>query len=81
MKGTWEHWSKQIFGYVEKQTPTNERYVALQKIQHYLDEGYNEAQIARLWNQGNASPCKSGTNKWGVKYDSCAYQEKVLAKL
>lgn len=78
MPSTWAYWSKKVFGYVEKQTPVNEEYVTLHKIQTHLNEGYDEAEIARLWNQGNISPCKSGTNRYGVKYDSCAYVQKVM---
>lgn len=81
MPNTWAAWSKKVFGYVEKQTPVNEEYVALHKIQHHLDEGYSDAQVALIWNQGNASPCKAGVNKYGVEYNSCAYQQKVLAHL
>lgn len=81
MKGTWERWSRLVFGQVEPMTPTNEYYVAIHKIQHHLDEGYSDRQIALLWNQGNISPCKAGVNKYGVEYDSCAYANKVLAQL
>lgn len=81
MPGTWAHWSKKVFGYVEKQTPVNEEYVALHKIQQHLDEGYSERQIALLWNQGHVGECKAGTNKHGVKYDSCAYANKVIVAM
>lgn len=62
-------------------TPVNERYVALHKIQHHLNDGYTDADVARIWNQGNAGPCVRGVNGHGVAYDSCAYQAKVLAQL
>lgn len=81
MPDTWAHWSKQVFGYIEKQTPINEEYVALHKIQEHLNEGYSDTDIAKLWNQGHVGQCKSGTNRFGVKYDSCAYVRKVLAHL
>jgi hypothetical protein len=81
MPSTWNYWSKHVFGYVEEITPVNEYYVAVRKIQYHIDEGYSDSQISRIWNQGNPSPCKSGTNKQGVAYDSCAYEKKVLAML
>jgi hypothetical protein len=81
MPSTWAHWSQEVFGYIEKQTPINEEYVALHKIQKYLNQGYSEAQISLVWNQGHAGACKSGINRQGVAYDSCAYQRKVLAHL
>jgi hypothetical protein len=62
-------------------TPINEYYVALHKIQAHLNQGHDEGDIARIWNQGNAGPCVAGTNKHGVKYDSCAYERKVVALL
>lgn len=76
MPGTWQYWSTHVFGYVEDMTPVNERYVALRKIQHHINQGYTDDQIALIWNQGNPSPCKAGTNSKGVKYDSCKYVAK-----
>lgn len=81
MPSTWEYWSSHVFGYVETMTPVNEEYVALYKIQHHMNQGYTDEQIALIWNQGNPSPCKSGVNKQGVAYDSCEYKKKVLAHL
>lgn len=81
MPDTWAYWSKHIFGYVEKQTPVNEEYIALHKIQYHLNQGHDESDIALIWNQGNPGPCKSGINKHGVHYDSCSYVEKVLVSL
>jgi hypothetical protein len=81
MPDTWAYWSKRVFGYIEKQTDVNEHYVALHKIQAHLNEGYNDRQVALIWNQGNAGPCRAGTNKHGVKFDSCAYEKKVVALL
>jgi hypothetical protein len=78
---TWERWSNRVLGYVAPMTPVNEEYVALYKIQQHLDEGYNEAQIALIWNQGHAGPCKAGTNSKGIEYNSCAYRDKVLVAM
>lgn len=81
MKGTWEYWSKHVFGYVEDITPINEYYVAVRKIQYHLDQGYTDRQVIQIWNSGQAGQCVKGTNKFGVDYDSCAYEKKVLALL
>lgn len=81
MASTWEYWSKHIFGYVEDITPINEYYVAVRKIQYHLDQGYSDRQVILIWNQGNPLPCKAGVNKQGVPYNSCAYEQKVLAQL
>ena len=81
MKGTWTYWSQKAIGYIAPQTEKNERYVALFKIQEHLNQGYSESDIARIWNQGNAGKCVRGTNKFGVAYDSCAYEQKVMSVL
>ncbi len=81
MPQTWAYWSKLVLGYVASQTPVNERYVALRKLQKHLDDGYSESQVALIWNQGNASNCKAGVNSKGVAYDSCAYVKKVMGHL
>ena len=81
MATTWNHWSKVAIGYIAPQTEINERFVALYKIQYHLNEGYDNDDIARIWNQGNAGKCVTGTNRWGVAYDSCAYERKVMAYL
>lgn len=81
MPGTWRYWSTHVLGYVAEQTPITERYVALHKIQYHLNQGYNEAELFLIWNQGNAGPCSSGVNSAGVRYDSCSYKNKGLAQL
>lgn len=81
MPSTWAGWSKTVLGYVAEQTPATEYYVALKKIQHHINQGYSDADIARIWNQGNAGACVRGTNSSGVAYDSCAYEKKVMAYL
>jgi len=81
MPTTWAGWSKKVLGYIASQTPINERYVALRKIQSHLDEGYSDSQVALIWNQGNASKCKAGINSKGVPYDSCSYVKQVMGNL
>lgn len=80
-QATWEAYSKEIFGSIKEQTPENSEYVAEQKIYKWLISGYSEKDIFLTWNQGNKGNCKSGVNKFGVKYDSCAYVEKALKLL
>ncbi len=79
MPATWRMWSKDVFGYVPPQTDVNEYYVALKKVEGWLKRGHNTYQIALIWNQGHAGKCKSGTNRFGVKYDSCGYANAVVA--
>jgi hypothetical protein len=78
MPETWQGWTQDILGYTPTMTPTNERYVAMAKIQRWIDQGYSTAAIARLWNQGNDGQCVQGINKYGVSYDSCAYEQKIV---
>ena len=81
MPGTWAYWSERVLGYVAPQTPVNEKYVALHKIQAHLNQGYDEDDVIRIWNQGHAGACSAGINSHGVAYNSCAYERKVLAQL
>lgn len=71
-------WSTDVTGRVLPFTPTNETYVALRKVQAWLDQGYSERQIALIWNQGSTGECRKGVNKHGVEYDSCSYAQRVL---
>lgn len=64
---------------MREQTPIRERYVAYKMIEKWLEQGYNAHDIALLWNQGHAGVCGSGTNRHGVRYNSCAYAKQVLA--
>lgn len=79
MPGNWERQSKKYFGYVAPMTLINETYLMTLMINEQIESGHDVASIARLHNQGNAGPCVRGVNSAGVKYDSCAYQNKVLS--
>jgi len=81
MPDTWRGWSLRVLGYVAPQTPKTEYYVALHKIQFHLNEGYSDREVALIWNQGHAGQCRSGTNKHGVAYNSCAYEQKFILAL
>ena len=81
MPGTWKYWSGHVLGYVAKQTPITERHVALYKIQYHLNQGYTDAGIFLIWNQGNAGECRIGVNGSGVAYNSCEYRDHGLALL
>jgi len=81
LPSTWRLFSKEVYGEVKEQTPTRERYVAYKMIEKWLEDGLDARQIALRWNQGHSGACKAGTNKHGVKYDSCSYARQVLAQL
>ena len=51
------------------------------KIYKWIEQGLTDREIFLIWNQGNTRQCKSGVNKYGVKYDSCEYVEKALQML
>lgn len=81
MPSTWKGWAKQYLGNANApMTKENQDKVAIAKINDLLKKGYNEEQIALIWNGGEAK-VKKGVNKYGVKYDSGAYAKKVLAAL
>ena len=81
MPATWKQWASQFLGDASApQTAENQDKVAHMKIQSLLDQGYTPEQVALTWNAG--SPVRrSGVNRFGVKYDSGAYADKVLAAL
>jgi hypothetical protein len=83
LRSTYETISIEIEGYVLPKTDINEYYIAVQKIQKLLDKGNTPQQIAMIWNGslgGTEKPiAKRGRNRRGVKYDTVAYANKVLA--
>jgi hypothetical protein len=79
MPNIWISYAEEVLGYVPEQTPNNEEYVAAIKIQKWLNLGHDVDNIARLWNQGSAGPCIVGINDQGVPYDSCKYEQVILA--
>jgi hypothetical protein len=81
MPASWRAHSIEVYGEVREMTPIRERYVATKIIQKWLDQGLDAKAIALRWNAGGAKQCSSGVNRYGVSYDSCAYQQKVLAML
>jgi hypothetical protein len=81
MPATWRHHSQLVYGDVREMTPEREYYVVVTLIDRWLQQGLTEAQIALKWNSGQTIRCSSGVNRHGVRFDSCAYQRKVLAML
>lgn len=78
MPSTYKKLSIIHLGTSTQMTPANQDLVAKKEMERLLREGYTERDIALVWNQGHRGKCKSGVNKYGVKYDSCAYVNKVL---
>lgn len=81
MPATWRQWAGQYLGSPNApQTPENQDRVAEAKISDLLRQGYDAREIALIWNGGEPT-VKRGVNKYGVRYDSGAYAEKVLGQL
>lgn len=81
MPNTWKEWAGKYIGNPNAEmTQKNQDTVARARIEDLLNQGYNAEQIALIWNGGEPVR-KSGTNKFGVKYDSGAYANKVLAAM
>lgn len=78
MPSTWEAYSTEVLGYVAELTPENEELVTRTIVQGWLDDGYTPEEVFLLWNQGDTDKCSRGVNRYGVRYDSCAYVEKAL---
>ncbi len=70
-----------VYGEVREQTLIRQRYVVYRTVEKWLGQGYDADDVARLYNQGDAGPCRKGTNKHGVEYNSCIYERQVLAYL
>jgi len=77
---TWEYYANIVLGYVPPRTYINERYVAVQMIQRWLNQGYTPYEIGLKWNGGEAKE-KSGVNRYGQKFDTAVYGRKLLAYL
>lgn len=82
MPATWRQVSQEVTGKVLPQSPLNEEYVAVKKIQMLLNEGKNEREVALIWNGSlggsEAAVEKRGVNRFGVRYDTKTYALKVL---
>lgn len=82
LPATWLNYQKKYLATTTlKMTPENEFKVLVAVNEHYLEKGYTPYQLALLHNQGHFGKCKSGINKHGIKYDSCAYAKKVVAHI
>ena len=66
-----------VLGYVPAFTETNEFYVAAKTIDDMLNTGLTPRQIALIWNSGHTT-CIKGINRFGVRYDNCAYADQVM---
>lgn len=80
---TWKSYAKEILGDENAEmTPQNQNKVAYTKVKQWKDSGKNVGQIASMWNAGEGRPNAykenySGTNKYGVHYDTPAYAKAV----
>ena len=83
MPDTWKMYAKQVLGNDNApMTPENESVVVYQKVNNWLNQGYDVNQIASMWNAGEQRPDAykqnvKGINKKGVSYDTPAYAKKV----
>ncbi len=81
MPASWKEWAGKFLGNPNApQTPKNQDAVAEARIGELLAKGHSPKEIALIWN-GGQPVAKKGTNKFGVKYDSGAYANKVLKAL
>lgn len=77
LPSTWRMWAVEVLGYVPPMTQTNELYVATSMIQKWINQGYNNEQIATIWNSGGIVH-KSGINSHGIAYNTRSYAQAVL---
>jgi hypothetical protein len=81
LPSTFNSLSKKYLGKIVPMTPENQREVAILVIDDMVKKGYTKEQIALWWNSGQTKRCSAGINRFGVKFDSCAYVQKVVANI
>jgi hypothetical protein len=77
-------WDADVKTYAGKSVPLDQadkllqNEVAYKKLEALKGQGYNVGQIASIWNSGSPEwQGKTGTNKFGVKYDVPQYVDTV----
>lgn len=76
MPRTWEIYCMMFVGEILDITiPENQDIIARSKIELYVDEGYNNKEIAAIWNSGTAKEwqTREGINSHGVHYSTPNY--------
>lgn len=88
--GTWKSAAKQFLG--SSDAPLNsdtETFVTMQRVNKWLQQGYNPQQIFSMWNAGPGEPnayegkfsngeSATGMNKYGVKYNVPKYVDTAM---
>lgn len=80
---TWASSSKTYLGQsipLKQATPEQQNEVAYKQISDWKKQGYNVGQIASMWNSGkpeNYLNNHTGTNSYGVQYDTPTYAKNV----
>jgi hypothetical protein len=81
MPETWQALAQRHLGNANAQmSPENQDKVAKKEIERLLSLNYTPEQIALIWNGGEPKR-KAGVNRYGIKYDTGAYADDVLALL
>lgn len=81
MPETWKGDSQKYLGYVAPATSyVTQKYVTALKVQDWIDKGKTDYQIGLLFNGGEIK-VKKGINKWGQRYDSGAYANKLVLNI
>lgn len=81
MPATWKEWAGKYLGDSSaKMTRENQDKVAIARIKDLQAKGLNPREIALMWNGGDTKE-KAGVNRFGVKYDTKAYADKVMSQL
>ena len=79
MPSTYRALTKKHLGEVKSFSTTTQEIVVLKEIEELRSKKLSVYQIGLYWNSGSyIKPCKSGVNKWGVFYDSCAYAKNIV---
>lgn len=79
LPSTWNSLTKKYYGEVKGYSTTTEDFITYKQIEELQLKNIPINKIFQYHNQGTyTKPCIRGVNKWGVKYDSCAYVKDAM---
>jgi predicted metal-binding protein len=82
MPNTWKSYSIKYSKKVLKMTSKNQDYIAYKIVKELVSKGYNDLEIASIWNCGSPRwKGKIGVNKYGVKYNVPKHVNNVNKQL
>jgi hypothetical protein len=81
MPATWKSWAGKYLGNSNAEmSRRNQNKVTYKRIEDWKNQGYKPKQIASMWNSGRPTwQGRTGTNKYGIRYDVPSYVRNVYS--